>query len=68
MPAGKYVRKRFGSINCQKHGTAVKGDVVKWVKVAVPDTKKKRLNGGCPMCKQEAEAARKLSERLQHDN
>ena len=63
MPGGtgKSVRKRFGTINCQKHGIASTGVNVKWVKIAVPNTKKERFNGGCPFCNEEKKSAEKMA-------
>lgn len=52
----------FGTVVCAKHGKATsKNDPTKWVHVGIPNTKRKRLNGGCPICKAEAVADKKMN-------
>jgi len=63
MAGGK---KRFATVDCAKHGTVdfrkgIQSDIRR-VKVSIPNTKKRRLYGGCPKCKAEAIAAKRLAE------
>lgn len=53
--------KRWGEVTCEKHGTlTTKGLTTKFVKTSIPNTKKERFNAGCPRCKEENKAKKRL--------
>ena len=61
MPGG---RKVWATVDCKKHGIqdCRKGIPIEYkrVKVSIPETKKQRREGGCPVCKAEAIAEQRL--------
>lgn len=54
--------KVWWTVDCARHGTSDcrKGVIQKRVKVGQPKNKRRRLNGGCPLCKQELVYLKKL--------
>jgi hypothetical protein len=58
MPGG---HKVWATVDCEKHGVRdCRGMLDKRVKVSIPLTKKQRREGGCPKCKAEATAQRRM--------
>jgi len=53
--------KTWATVDCEKHGNIdCRGMTTKRVKVPIPTTKKERFNGGCPKCKEEAKAQKRM--------